>query len=123
MVESYIIDSNSLSTSFEKPFDASFRIIVDYVVATDEMCLRFDVKDGSQNKDGTYKQFCSAFNCGKPADHEGGNLRFTRQLFTPKNGILNCININVNKQELIRALKELVSDLEGTENARTGTES
>lgn len=95
---------------YETDFDTSFRIITDYDVPTDAVLFRFDAKTSPND------QFTTGFvGDNSPSQSQVGvNLHTTQYLITPakRNG-LECINIITNKEELIRALKELLSDLEG----------
>jgi hypothetical protein len=98
--------SNDFSTI--DPFarlDMSFRIINDYFIMYDRMLTRFDVKIGNE-------QFNVVFASGQPIEPQDGSKILPQDdLLTPKN-VVACLNLKVSKQEFIKALKELITDME-----------
>ena len=88
------------------PLDTCFRVISSYDMLTDTIITRINVKNGDN-------QYCSAFLSGAPKEYEpGAKIRVVDDLITPKNGVINCLNVKVAKEELIRALTEIIEDLE-----------
>jgi hypothetical protein len=85
--------------------DMSFRIINDYHIHFDRMLTRIDVKIGNE-------QYNVAFASGQPIEPQNGEKILPQDdLLTPKH-VVACLNLKVSKQELLKALKELVSDME-----------
>lgn len=86
--------------------DASFRIIVDYNNWADQLITRLDVKIGNE-------QYAVAVASSHPIEPQSGDKILPHDdLITPKDGIIDCINLKVNKTDLVRALKELIQDIE-----------
>lgn len=87
--------------------DTSFRIITAYQPQDDQIITRIDVKIGNE-------QYNVGFVSGNPIEpKDGSRIMPEDDLITPKSGIIDCLNLKVPKYELIRALKELLSDIEG----------
>ena len=87
------------------PLDTCFRVISSYDILTDIIITRIDVKKGDN-------QYCSAFLSNAPFEYKPGDkIRVTDGLITPKNGVINCINVTTAKEDLIRALTEIIEDL------------
>lgn len=88
------------------PTDCGLRIITVYQYATDSILTRIDVKVD-------HRQYAIAFNSTAPIDPlSGSKISPKDDLITPKEGVLDCLNLKVSKIELIKNLKELVNDLE-----------
>lgn len=86
--------------------DTSFRIITAYQSYSDQIVTRLDVKIGNE-------QYAVAFCSGNPIEPVvTSEIMPEDDLKTPKSNIIACINLKVPRQELIRALKELISDIE-----------
>ena len=86
--------------------DTCFRIITAYRYEVDGVVTRIDCK--IQNR-----QYSVGLGSTTPiAPKPGAPFSSNDDLITPKAGIMECLNVKVSKSELIRALKELVSDLE-----------
>ena len=97
---------NTGNLSFDLKPDTSFRIILSYYLPTDQIITRIDIKIGND-------QYSAGFISTNPIEPEDGSKILSKDdLRTPKAGIIDCINIKVPKDELLRALKELVSDIE-----------
>lgn len=87
--------------------DTSFRIITAYQPTSDQIITRLDVKIGNE-------QYNVVFCSGNPIEPQSGSKIMPEDdLMTPRSGIIDCINLKVPKTELLRALKELISDIEG----------
>ena len=90
--------------------DIGFRIINNYTMPSDNILTRIDVKIDN-------RQYNVCFASGSPKLHIAGEkFAPNDDLMTPK-GVDACLNIKVNKQQLIDALKELVQDLENDREA------
>lgn len=106
MAQSTNIDLNKLD--YGQPFDIGFRMTVAYHVGTDGCFVRLDFKYN-------HKQFGVALLTTLPHIPTHGVSEFKKdEMITPEKGIENCINLQTSKPELLRALKELVSDLENS---------
>ncbi len=94
--------------------DTSFRIITAYQSQSDQVVTRLDVKIGNE-------QYNVAFISGNPIEpKDGSKIMPEDDLMTPKTGIIDCLNLKVPKLELLRALKELVSDIESNTHTIKG---
>lgn len=88
--------------------DTSFRIVLSYQGIYDQILARIDVKIGNE-------QYHVAFVSGMPIEPQDGSKILPKDdLITPKD-VLDCLNIKVNRWELIKALKELTSDIENNQ--------
>lgn len=86
--------------------DTSFRIITSYHSESDQIITRLDIKLGNE-------QYHTAFCSGHPIQPPtGSKILPENDLITPSAGIIQCINLKVSKSELIRALKELLTDID-----------
>ena len=93
--------------NYNVPNDCSFRVLVDYFVPTDGCILRFDAKI----KD---KQYGVGLLSSQPIENAPGmKMTIDGPLVTPKH-VLGCVNTYTNKEKLLEALKELISDLENS---------
>lgn len=100
------LDLTTLITPFDYPLDAGIRVIVDYRVEIDYLLTRIDVKIAD-------RQYGAAFYSSVPIEPKAGErFKHNDDMITPKKTVDNCINVKANKAEILRALKELVSDIE-----------
>lgn len=81
------------------PRDIGFRAITDYIPQTDGTITRLDIKSGEN-------RYNVAFGSTMIEPDTKGEMA------TPRKSVLECVNVKTSKLELIRALKELISDLE-----------
>lgn len=88
------------------PLDAGFRLIVAYQYTDDALVTRIDIKILD-------RQYCVAFASGTPiAPKERTKFDPKEDMITPSSGVIDCLNIKAPIPEILRALKELVADLE-----------
>ena len=106
MAKGPIIDLNAIEMHNQK--ETGFRITTAYQTGLDEYITRLDVKVF----DVMYSVAIASTNPIAPIPGSK-NTRET-DMITPKTGIEYCLNLKVSKPELLRALKELVSDLENS---------
>lgn len=102
MKADYTFDRRSVN--FYLPLNAGLRLLTAYDVGSDQLITRIDVKFEN-------RQYAAAFCSGTPkaVDHRLPDS----DMFTPNKGIdTSCFNIKANKEEIIRALRELANDLE-----------
>ena len=85
--------------------DTCFRIINAYRISDDSIITRIDIK--IQNR-----QYAIGFASTTPIKPKAGD-RITPldDLITPSSGIMECLNLKVSKEELIKSLEELLVDL------------
>lgn len=89
-----------------KPFDTGFRVIVDYNPGTDTLLTRLDIKIGD-------RRYCTGFFAEYPSSPPPGTMiKNYDELIIPSKVVDQCLNIKVAKSEILRALKELVNDIE-----------
>lgn len=91
------------SVNFYLPLNAGLRLVTAYDVGSDQLITRIDVKFEN-------RQYVAAFCSGTPkhVDHRLPDSN----MITPNKGVEGCFNIKANKEEIIRALRELANDLE-----------
>src|SRR5262249_44233051 len=82
------------------PRDAGLRVITFYDVTVDEVVMRIDIKVGAL-------QYNVAFYTSPPKEITGGERKSTDDMITPKRGGLDCMNVKVSKESLIKGLEEL----------------
>jgi hypothetical protein len=93
-----------------KQSDTCFRVLSCYESDYDEIATRLDIKIGVE-------QFNVALYARPPEPPKAGDkFRRDDDLISPNSGVLECLNVKVNRLDLIIALKELVRDLESVEN-------
>ncbi len=101
---------NKESLNWNTRFDTGFRIISAYDVGTDGVLTQIDVRVEQ-------RQFTVGFYSSTPIEPKDGQPYLNNiegNMITPAKGILACQNVVASKVEIIRALKELVSDLENS---------
>ncbi len=104
MAKNIPIDLNGID--FSPKFDTGFRLILDYYAPTDGIILRIDAKIEN-------RQYCVVLASSYPIlTKEGQRISPNDDLITPNKAIEACLNLKVNKKQLIEALGELVLDLE-----------
>lgn len=84
---------------------ASFRLLVDYEVQTDNTVLRLDVLHAG-------KQFCAALYCSQPVLTGEKMTARTDVLLVPKVGIIQGMNVVCDRMTLVAALRGLANELE-----------
>lgn len=91
---------------FGKPLNDGLRLVISYLSTRDLLLARIDVKIKE-------RQYSVAFPSGTPIEPiAGAKFNPFDDMITPKTEYA-CLNIKASKDEILRALKELVSDLEG----------
>jgi hypothetical protein len=105
------LDMRKFPNWHDTPQDTPFRVITHYDVYTDGAFTRIDIKLGVE-------QYVVGFYSSLPIKkEEQANLKTgagTTELITPGigGGVEAALNVKANKAEILRALKELVKDLE-----------
>lgn len=92
-----------------RKLDCSFRVMRLYLPTADSTVLRFDTLMNGQQ----YNSRLIAGNSPKPKPDD--EISKSIYLIKPAKSVNDCMNLRVNKEDLIAALKELVSDLENKE--------
>jgi hypothetical protein len=91
---------------FDRPHDASFRLVTSYYVATDSLITQIDVKANGQ-------QFTVGFSSSAPVQPQTGDkILGSDDLLTPGKGVEDCLNVKAPLDQVLSALKELVADIE-----------
>lgn len=86
--------------------DTGIRFIIDYMPISDSILMRIDCKIKN-------RQYHAGLACCYPKEPKPGQkISPLDDLISPKNSVENCLNLKVNKEELVRSLKELLADLE-----------